>query len=427
MKYSKVVLPNGLRVITVPMPSLESATLAVWGGVGSRYEQDKIAGLSHFLEHMVFKGSQKRPSAKAISEAVDAIGGEFNAGTTKEWTNFYIKARYENLETAFDVLSDMVLNPLLKEEDIQREKGVILEEMAMYEDTPMVNIGDVFEGLMFGKTPLGRDTIGFKDVIKKAKRNDFLLYRKKYYYPENLVLTISGGINEKKALDMASKYFGALSAVKSSKTKKDYKKFDGKQAQPQFKLKTKKVEQAHFILGFLGKPKGNPDRYIEGVLASILGGGMSSRLFTEVREKRGLAYSVRTSNDYFLDTGYIGTYAGVDLKKIGEAIKVTLEEHYKMASQSKLSPKELKKAKEYLKGHLALALEDTKAVATFFGDQEVLLGKIDTPEEVFKGIDKVTIEDVSRVAKELFRKERLNLAIIGPYNNEAKFEKLINN
>ncbi len=422
MKYRKVVLPNGLRVITVPMPSLESVTLTVWTGVGSRYEQDKVAGLSHFLEHMVFKGSQKRPSAKAISEAVDAIGGEFNAGTTKEWTNFYIKARYENLETAFDVLSDMVLNPLLKKEDIQREKGVILEEMAMYEDTPMVNIGDVFEGLMFGKTPLGRDTIGFKDVIKKAKRNDFLLYRKKYYYPENLVLTISGGINEKKALDMALKYFGGL---KSSKNEKDYKKFGGKQVKPQFKLKSKKVEQAHFILGFLGKPKGNPDRYIEGVLASILGGGMSSRLFTEVREKRGLAYSVRTSNDYFLDTGYIGTYAGVDLKKIDEAIKVTLEEHYKMASQSKLTEKELKKAKEYLKGHLALALEDTKAVATFFGDQEVLLGKIDTPEEVFKGIDKVTIKDVSRVAKELFKKERLNLAIIGPYNSEANFEKIL--
>ncbi|HEX6977339.1 MAG TPA: pitrilysin family protein [Patescibacteria group bacterium] len=422
MNYTKTTLPNGIRVITVPMPSLESVTVAIWTGVGSRYEEDKIAGLSHFLEHMVFKGSVKRPSARAISEAVDEIGGEFNAGTTKEWTNFYIKCRKDNLNTAFDVLSDMVLNPLLKEEDIQKEKGVILEEMAMYEDTPMVNINDVFEETMFGKTPLGRDTIGIRKAIEEAKKDDFVLYRKQYYYPENLVITVSGGVTDKMALDMAVKYFGGLSGSQN----KQFKKWKSVQTKPQLKLKTKKVEQAHFILGFLGKPKGNPDRFTESVLAGILGGGMSSRLFSEIREKRGLAYSVRTSADHFVDTGYIGTYAGVDLKKIDEAIKVTLSEHYKIAGKNHgITPKELTKAKEYIKGHLALYLEDTKGVGGFFGDQEVLLGKVETPEEVFAGIDKVTLDDVVRVAKELFIPEKLNLAVIGPYNSEAEFEKLI--
>lgn len=422
MKYTKSTLPNGIRVITVPMPSLESVTLSIWAGVGSRYEDDKIAGLSHFLEHIVFKGSKKRPSARAISEAVDEIGGEFNAGTTKEWTNFYIKCRKDNLKIAFDVLSDMVLNPLLKEVDIEKEKGVILEEMAMYEDTPIINIGDIFETTMFGKTPLGRDTIGIKKAIEAVKKDDFVLYRKQYYYPENLVIVISGGLNEKKTLDMTKQYFGSL----KGKNTKEYASYKPTQTKPQLKLKTKKVEQAHFILGFLGKPKGNPDRFAEAVLASILGGGMSSRLFTEIREKRGLAYSVRTSSDHFVDTGYIGTYVGVDLKKIDEALKITLEEHYKIASSKHgITPKELAKSKEYIKGHLALYLEDTKAVAGYFGDQEILLGKIDTPEDVFKAIDKVTINDVVQVAKQAFVPQKLNLAVIGPYNNEAEFEKLI--
>ena len=406
------------------MPSLESATLAVWSGVGSRYEQDKIAGLSHFLEHIVFKGSKKRPTPRAISEAVDSIGGEFNAGTSKEWTNFYIKARAGSLETAFDVLSDMVLNPILKPEDIEREKGVILEEMAMYEDTPMINIGDIFEQLIFGKTPLGRDTIGLKDAVKKVKQDDFLLYRKKYYYPENMLLTISGGVSEKKALDMAKKYFGDLSL--SNQSRPDFNKFKVTQIKPQLRLKTRKAEQAHLIMGFLGNPKGHPDRYVESVLAAILGGGMSSRLFEEVREKRGLAYAVITSSSYFLDTGYLSTYAGVDLKKIEEAIKVMLYEHYKITKgDGGITAVELKKAKELVKGHLALFLEDTKAVASYFGDQEILLNKVDTPEEAFEKVDKVTIEDLVRLAKKFFKPERLNLAIIGPYNSETQFEKLI--
>jgi len=389
---------------------------------GSRNETKQIGGLSHFLEHMVFKGSKKRPSAKEIAVVIDSIGGEFNAGTSKEWTNFYIKAHNEALPTAFDVLSDMVLNPLLKPEDIEREKGVILEELAMYEDTPMFKIGDVFENLIYKNSSLGRDIIGTRDSIKGVKRADFDRYRKIHYGIDNILITVAGGAKEKDIMKLAEKYFGSL----KNNNKETAKKYKKDQKKPRVLLYPKKKEQGHFILGFLAGQMGNKDRFTESVLSVILGGGMSSRLFTEVREKRGLAYLVKTSIDRYVDTGYIGTYAGVDIKRIDEAIKVVLSEHYQIASgKNIISSNELKKAKEYIKGHLALSLEDTRAVGSFFGLKELLLGKIDTPEDVFKGIDGVTINDVLRVAKEFFVPERLNLAIIGPYKDQKRFEKLV--
>lgn len=374
------------------------------------------------MEHMVFKGSKKRPSAKEIAEAVDAIGGEFNAAASKQWTNFYIKARAEVLEKAFDVLSDMVLAPLLKKEDIEREKGVILEEMAMYEDTPMIKIIDVFDQLIFKGSPLGRDVIGKKESVKNITRTDFERYRKMHYYNKNILITVAGGIKEAKVLDLSKKYFGEL----KKGSKKGTQKFKSSQKGPQVKLHPKKKEQAHFVLGFLGNPMGSKDRFVESVLSGVLGQGMSSRLFSEVREKRGLAYSIKTYLDRYVDTGYIGTYAGVDVKRVDEAIKVTLDQHYGLASGVyKLSETEIAKAKEYIKGHLALSLEDTKNVNSLFGVKELILDKVETPEEIFAGIDKVTKSDLIRLAKELFVPERLNLAIIGPYKSQIKFEKLL--
>ena len=422
MDYKKHTLENDLRVITVPMPASESVTLTLWVKVGSRFENNNIAGLSHFLEHIVFKGSIKRPSAKEIATAVDAIGGEFNAGTTKEWTNFYIKASKNHLETAFDVLSDMVLNPLIKADDIEREKGVILEEMAMYEDTPMIDIGNVFEEKIFQGNNLSRDIIGTSKSVKELKREDFIKYRDTHYFPKNLLITVSGGINEKEVLELSKKYFNQLKGDLQS-TPAD--KFNSNQNKPQMKLKSKKIEQAHLIIGFKGNPLGHKDRFKEAVLATILGKGMSSRLFEEVREKRGLAYTVRTDIDRYTDTGYIATYAGVDPKKATQAIKVILDEHNALLNDKLISSKELAKAKEYIKGHLALSLEDTSSVNHFFGEQELLLGKVETPENIFKEIDKVTVENVIEVAKNLFKKESLNLSIIGPYNDEVQFEKLI--
>jgi len=422
ISHKLVKLSNGLRVLIVPLPNMESATITVWAGVGSRNEPEKIGGISHFLEHMVFKGSRKRPSAKEIAEAVDAIGGEFNAATSKQWTNFYIKARVEVLEKASDVLSDMVLAPLLKEEDIEREKGVIIEEMAMYEDTPMMKISDVFEQLIFKGSSLGRDIIGTKQSVKNITRDDFERYRKTHYYSENMLITVAGGVKEDKVLSLVRKYFGGLEKGKKEKEQK----FKAAQKAARVKLHPKKKEQAHFILGFLSNPMGSEERFVESVLAGILGQGMSSRLFSEVREKRGLAYSIKTYIDRYVDTGYIGTYAGVDVKRIDEAIKVTLDQHYGLASGAyKFSKTELVKAKEYIKGHLALSLEDTKNINSFFGVKELILGKTEAVEQVFAGIDKVSESDLVRLAKKLFVPEHLNLAIIGPYKSQARFEKLL--
>ncbi len=306
MNYKLHNLPSGLRVITVPMPNLESVTVTVWIKTGSRNEEERINGISHFLEHMVFKGSKKRPSAKEISNAVDSIGGEFNAGTSKDWTNFYIKTSVNNLETAFDVLSDMVLNPLLKSDEIEREKGTIIQEIAMYEDTPMLKIGEVFESVIFSGNSLSWDTAGTSETVKNIARDDFLRYRKMHYYPENMLISVAGGVSETKAIDLSKKYFGEISHPPGEIPARQCQSlaggckhlagvlFQSKQKLPQIKLKTKKDEQAHFILGFLADGREYEGRYAQGLLSAILGGGMSSRLWIEVRERRGLAYAVKT-------------------------------------------------------------------------------------------------------------------------------------
>lgn len=423
MNFKVNSLSNGIRILTVPMASLESVTATVWVKTGSRNEEEKIGGISHFLEHMVFKGSEKRPSAKAISEAVDSIGGEFNAATSKDWTNFYIKTRVGNLELAMDVLSDMVLRPLLKEEEIEREKGTIIQEIAMYEDTPMMHIGDVFEELIFAGNSLGRDTAGTAKTVRGITKDDFIKYRASQYHTDQMIVSICGGITEKEAVTMVEKYFGSFD---SKKTTFKGEPFKGVQTKPQFMLQTKKSEQAHLILGFAAEGRGYKNKFAQSLLSIIMGGGMSSRLFIEVRERRGLAYSVRTSLDRYDEIGYFGTYAGVDINKADEAIKVILEQHYGLRdSRFQIQDSEILKAKEFLKGHLALALEDTKDVTSFFGDQAMFLSEILTPEEVYKRIDKVTIEEILFEAKKLFVPERLNLAIIGPFKDEEKFVKLL--
>ena len=427
MNFKVSTLSNGIKVLTVPMTSLESVTVTVWVKTGSRNEDRKINGISHFLEHMVFKGSQKRPGAKLISEAVDSIGGEFNAATNKDWTNFYIKTRPQTLDTAFDVLSDMVLRPLLDVKEIEREKGTIVQELNMYEDTPMIKIGDVFEELMFDGSSLGWDVGGVEKTVRSITKSDFLRYRDIHYYPENMLVCVSGGVTEKVALDLAKKYFGIFKQKnRGHKGRPCGAKFLVKQNKPQFKLKSKKNEQAHFILGFIGDGRNYKNKYVQAVLSTILGGGMSSRLFIEVRERRGLAYSVRSIIERFQDTGYMAAYAGVDPKKVEEAIKIVLEQYYGIANgKLPIFDKELSKAKEYLKGHLALGLEDTGAVGEFFAFQELFSKKVRTPEEVYKEVDKVTLKDVYAEAKRLFIPSHLNLAIIGPYTNEDKFLKLL--
>lgn len=424
MNFNKQILPNGLRVITVPMPSLESVTVTVWVKTGSRSENAKNNGVSHFLEHMFFKGTTNRPTAKQIAEEIDQIGGVQNAGTSKEYTEYYIKCRADKIEVAFDLLSDMTLNSLLDAKEIEREKGTIIEEIRMYEDTPMMNIGEVFEGLIYSGHTLGMDIAGTEKTVNGMKRSDFIDYRSSHYYANNMILTVAGGVTEKEVLALSEKYFSKLT---TNGQKSESKPFVASQNSPQVKLHNKKKEQAHVILGFRADGKNYKNKYAQTLLATILGGGMSSRMFTEVRERRGLAYSIRTSMDRNTDVGYLGTYAGLDTKRAVEAVKVMLNEHYSLINNPnlKISDAELLKSKEFLKGHLALALEDTSDVSSFFGDQELFYQKVLTPEEVFKEIDKVTMNEVNFEAKRLFVPERLNLAIIGPYENDVEFAKIV--
>jgi len=425
MDYKLHTLSSGLRVLTVPMPGLESVTVTIWVKTGSRNEHPNLAGISHFAEHIVFKGSKKRPTAKEISIAVDGMGGEFNAGTTKEWTNFFIKVGKENLEMATDVLSDMIINPILSPEEIEREKGTIIQEIRMYDDTPMIHIGDVFEEVAFDGNQLGVDTAGSEKTVQSIKREDFIKYREEHYHLENMLITIAGSFDETKAIKHMEKYFAGISEIKDKML--GYEKFESKQKAPKLKLLNRKGEQTQLILGFLGDGKGYGGRFAQSLLSVILGGGMSSRMFIEVRERRGFAYAVRTSYERYQDTGYISTYSGVNTDKVEDAIKVILDQCYGLASKKyPITQKELTKAKGFLKGNLALGLEDTIGVSDLFGDQELFNQKVLTPEDIYKEIDKITIKDIYVEAKKLFVPEKLNLAIIGPFKNGEKFKRLLN-
>lgn len=421
MEYKISQLKNGLKVLIVPLKSLSSVTLTVWVKTGSRNEAENVAGISHFLEHMVFKGSEKRPSAKVIADELDSMGSEHNAATSKDWTKYYIKCRSNDLEKAFDILSDLTLNPIFSQNEIEKEKGSIIEEIKMYEDTPMYHIGDVFEELVYQGTPLGRDIAGSKETVSNMKRSDFLKYRDSYYFSQNMLVTVAGSVDEKEVLNLSQKYFGDLKSGESHQ-----EELDLVQSGPKFKLSQKEKEQVHVILGFLADGRKYKNKYAQTILATILGGGMSSRMFSEVREKRGLAYAVRTSMDRYIDTGYIGTYAGLDTKRSLEGVKIILEEHYKVVNgKEPIKESEVKKAKEFLKGHLALSLEDTSDVSSFFGEQQLFMDKVLTPKEVFKKIDSVSLEEINFEARRLFVPERLNLAVIGTFPKPVDFDKIL--
>ncbi len=418
--YKIITLKNGLRLITVPMPQLESVTVMVGVGAGSRYETKKVNGLFHFIEHMAFKGTKKRPSTLAIASEVDAVGGEFNAFTDKEFTGYYLKLASKHTKLAFDILSDMLTNSLFKPQEIEREKGVIIEEINMYEDTPVRRVWDVFTRLLYGDNPMGWDIAGESKSIRQIKREDFLNYLGRLYYPKNMVVAVAGKLNGKEIKNMTENFFGSLRKPGQKITKK----IKIKQERPRLKLVYKKTEQGHFCLGIPGYDLFHKDRFALGILATILGGGMSSRLFLEIREKKGLAYYVGSEVDYFTDSGFFLNRAGVHLRKIEEAIKIVLEEFANLVSK-KVCLKELNKAKEFLKGGLILALEDSKNVANRYAVQLILEKQIRTPEQTLALIDKVTAEDVQRVAKDIFKPKKLNLAIIGPYKTESQFKKLL--
>ena len=422
MKFHRSVLPNGVRVIIVPVLGVESATTLVMYGAGSRYEEKKLNGISHFLEHMAFKGTTNRPSAREISGLIDGIGAEFNAFTGKEYTGYYIKSATEHVSLCLDVLSDMLKNLLLDPEEIEREKGVIIEEINLYEDTPVRKIGDIYETLLYGDTPLGLDTGGEPEIIRSITRDDFVDYMGSLYSAHNMTVVVAGNVHLDAMHKEIEKYFGDVKRFKV----KEFEGYTDKQTGPTIMLKHKNTEQAHFALGVrtvgLHDKK---DRYPLELLASILGGGMSSRLFYEIRERRGISYYARTSSDHYIDVGYMATYVGADPKRIDEAIQVVLEEYAKVAVKGEITEEELTKAKEYTKGHFVLELEDTRSAAIMYASQEILQEELHNPHDVIERIEKVKLEDIYRVAKKYLDTRALSLAVIGNFQDKDRFEKLL--
>ena len=421
VNYKKTTLKNGLRIITVPSKDTKTAAVLVLVKTGSKYETKDINGLSHFLEHMFFKGTKKRPNIVKIIEPLDQIGGKYNAFTGQEYTGYWAKVDANHLDLALDWVSDIYLNSVFDEKEINRERGTILQELNMILDTPMYHVGHLWPKLLYGDQPIGWDLIGTKDTIKSIKRNQFIKYLKEHYSAKNTVIAVAGNINEKTTIDKIKKYFQKINSqqVKDKLTVKE------KQNKPQALIHYKETDQSHLILGVRAYNMFHPDKYVLSVLGTILGGYMSSRLFISVRERQGLAYYISAGADMDTDTGYLIASAGVDNKKVDKAIKTILDEFKKITKQ-KVSSKELKKAKDNIKGSTLIGMEASDTQASFYASQELLTNEILTIEQKFAKIEAVTVDDIQRVAKDIFKPEKLNLALIGPFKDKNHFNKILN-
>ncbi len=418
--YKKTILKNGLRIITVPKKNTRATTVLVLVETGSKYEERETNGISHFLEHMFFKGTKKRPDTLKIAETLDRVGGVYNAFTSKEITGFWAQTEYKHLDLALDWVSDIFLNSRIEKKDIEKERGVIIEEINMYLDTPISYIGNLWEKLLYKDQPAGWLTIGEKENILAFDRKKLLDYYRKHYSSLNTVVCVAGNINAETVIGKIESYFKNINQESSSQKIK----VKEEQEKPEILIYPKKTDQTHLCLGVRGYGLFHPQRYAQALLAIILGGNMSSRLFNSVRVKRGLAYYINTSSDNMTDTGYLVTQAGIDHKNLEKTVRLILEE-YKFFKNRKVEKEELQKAKDYVKGTLSLSLDSSDSLASFYSTQEILEQKILTPEEKFKKIDEVSINDIKKVAEEIFRPEKLNLAIIGPLDGKDKFDKLL--
>ena len=401
------------------MPQAKSVACFLMMAAGSRYETRDTNGIAHFVEHMFFKGTEKRPTARVLSTEIDSIGGEFNAFTGKEYTGYFVKCAAEHRDVALDVLVDMIRRSKFDPEEIEREKGVIVEEMNMYFDTPRDYVDGVYDQLLYGDQPLGWDIIGTKDTVRAATRETFLSYLDHWYRAHRVVAGVAGQVGD----DVVARLEALLGDVQDGTTGVPAP-VAVSQSAPSVKIHTKASDQAHLRLGVHSYPLDHPDRYALALLATVLGGGMSSRLFSEVRERRGLAYYIFGHNQAYTDVGTLFAQGGVDITRIDEAVATIVREFSRIASE-RVSDEELAKARNFAKGRLVLSLEDPKGLILFGLRSEVLEGRLREPDEVLAGYDAVTAEDVQRVAQDVIRDERLNLAVIGPFDEPERFEKLL--
>lgn len=425
--FKKTKLGNGVTLVTVPMKETASATILVYYPVGSRYESPELAGGSHFVEHLMFKGTKRRPDTTHISRELDSVGAEYNAFTGKDHTGYYVKVAARHLPLAADVLADMLSGSLFDATEMEREKGVIIEEIRMYEDNPMMMLDDVFEEALYPGSTLGRNIAGSVESMTAMRREDVIRYRDMFYRPGNATVIVAG----KLPADLAKtirKTFGAIKDTKAPKPKA-FAKFalaSNAGKGPGTTIKRKDTEQAHLAVGYPAYGYGDKRLPALSLLAIALGGNMSSRLFIQVRERRGLCYYIRAGLARYQDVGAFMVTSGLKKDRIEEGITSIMAELATMREKG-ITAEELSRAKEYLKGKTVLALEETSEVADWYGKQELFLGKAETPAEKMRKIDAVTVAEVNRAAKDVFRDDRLRLAVIGPYEDadKARFDALL--
>ncbi len=416
--FKKTIIPNGLTIIEIPKKNNQTVTVLVLSATGSEYEEKEINGISHLLEHLTFKGTKKRPNQLLISEALDRVGGSYNAFTGQEYTGYFAKVEKSHFDLALDVISDIYLNPLLRPKDIEKEKKVIIEEINMYSDHPSYHVQNIWTELLYKDQPAGRLISGTKESVNNISRKDVLKYYQTQYTAKNTIVVVAGNFsNVKKKIENRFSNIKTNQPIEKIKTKEQQEK-------PEVLCSYRKTDQTHFCLGVRAFNNSHPQKYSLEVIASLLGGMMSSRLFLSVREKLGLAYYIKTEFSKSTDTGYLVTQAGVDNSKIEQAIKAILKE-YELIKTKKVSLSELEKVKDHLKGGLILGLETSNNQAIFYGTQELMKRKILTPKQICDKINNVSREDILKVSKEIFKPANLNLALVGPLKDKKIFKRIL--
>ncbi|MFC1892681.1 M16 family metallopeptidase [Chloroflexota bacterium] len=417
--YDNTTLDNGLRIVTAAMPHTRSVSLSFFIGVGSRYETKAEAGISHFIEHLCFKGTPKHPTAREISEAIEGVGGILNGGTDKELTVYWCKVAQSHLPRALDVLVDMLLHSKFDPEDITRERQIILEEINMSKDSPSQRVDMLIDELLWPNHPLGRDIAGNAESVTATTRHSLLNYAAHHYQPSNTVIAVAGDIQHQEVTGAISQ---ALGHWTNQQPRPGYTAYN-EQPNPRLHVETRDTEQAHLCLALPGLSLFHPKRFTLDLLNVILGEGMSSRLFTEIRDKLGLAYSIHSYVDHLHDSGSVTIYAGVEPKNLQVAIKAILEQLDRF--KEVVPQSELSKAKELAKGRLLLRLEDSRNVASWLGGQEILTGQILTVDQVVSIIEAITADDVKQLAEELLVSSQLRLAVVGPIASDQPLDELL--
>ncbi|MDP9470587.1 MAG: insulinase family protein [Chloroflexota bacterium] len=421
--YEKTTLANGVRVVTGEMTGVRSASLIFYYGVGSRFERPGIAGVSHFLEHMLFKGTEKRPDPMQISQEIEGVGGILNAATGRESTNYWCKVPSTHFALAYDVLADIIRNSVIDQAELDKERSVIFEEIRSINDSPEDLVHEVIDEVVWGNHAVGRSIAGSEETVGAITRDGMVDFWRRNYRPDRLVVAAGGDVRHDEVVDLTERCFGDLAAV-GEPDGFDAAAPDAEQEAPRVRLVERETEQAHLCLAMPALPYSTERRYAQSTIEAILSSGMSSRLFQEIREKRGLVYSVYGYFRPYEDVGQGVVYAGTDLERVEETVGAIVEELRKLRDEP-VPAEELQRTKDLRKGRLLMGLEDSRSVASWIGSQELTYGEIRTPEEVMEKIDAVTVPEVQDLSRELFREDRLSLALVGPYDDEQPFRDLM--